>query len=398
MTKGRGIVAYLFSVFLFLGLYFSMLQRIVGEIAKTYQLDNTLMGTIIMMTFVGYFIGPIIMGEIADRFGRKTLMLGAFIFMLAGFVIVLTVSSAVGIGAGLLVIGIAFGVFELAMSSLLTDLRPDDANRVMNNSRLFFALGTISGPFVALGVLNWLHNWVYVMAGAIVLLAILFVIFLVLSYPKPKYPNLVIDEKPKTSLTLTLLKKGAVIALCVSMMMYVAVESGLTFYMSSYMTQIGSTEIITSLTLSLFWLFVAAGRFVAGRFRHSLGMLIITISAIGCAGLVIGMLTSDVTLSMIAFAIMGMGCSGIFPTLLGEGKNRFPKYAGTVFGIMLSSAAIGGIVFPLIMGTVADASNLKTALGLCFIPFGVIILMQVLLLASARRQKKAAGIQADSAK
>ena len=33
MGKGRGVVLYFFAIFLFLGLYMSMLQRVVGEIA-----------------------------------------------------------------------------------------------------------------------------------------------------------------------------------------------------------------------------------------------------------------------------------------------------------------------------------------------------------------------------
>jgi MFS family permease len=85
-SKNRGIIAYFFAIFMFLGIYMSMMQRVVGEIANKYSLDNSAMGTIIMMTFVGFLISPILCGEATDRYGRKIVLLFAFIGMLAGFI------------------------------------------------------------------------------------------------------------------------------------------------------------------------------------------------------------------------------------------------------------------------------------------------------------------------
>jgi FHS family glucose/mannose:H+ symporter-like MFS transporter len=100
---------------------------------------------------------------------------------------------------------------------------------------------------------------------------------------------------------------------------------------------------------------------------------------------VLCMATDDLTLSIIAFGVMGLGMSGIYPTMLALGKIRFPRYAGTVFGILLSVGAIGGIVQPIIMGAVADASGLKTALGICLLPLALIVILQLVLKALAAR-------------
>ena len=386
----KGIVAYFFSVFLFLGIYLSMLQRIVGEIALSYSLDNTVMGTLIMMTFIGYFLSPILTGEVTDRYGRRTMMLCSLIAMLAGFALVLAIDSPVGAGAGFLLAGAAFGSLEVTMSSVLTDLRPQSAQRIMNNSRLFLALGTVSGPFLAMELVNIAGIWHYVMAFVLALLAIITVVFLLLSYPKPKYPDCRVEELTETPFTFELIKKGAMLLLCVSIMMYVAVEAGLTFYVSNYIGQISADPIFSSLTLSVFWLFVAVGRLLSARYKKDLHILVGGLALIACAGLVVCTLTNELWLSVAAFGIMGFGCSGMFPTLLAIGKLSFPKYAGTVFGILLSSAAIGGIVWPLLMGAVADAYGLKIALTICLVPLVVIFIMQALLRANAQKQAHAA--------
>lgn len=390
MARSRGIIAYLFFVFLFLGLYMSMLQRIVGEIARQYTLDNTAMGAIIIMTFAGFAVSPILTGEITDRYGRRIVMLIAFIAMLLGFSLTVAVAGPFGAGAGFFVSGMAFGMFEMTLSSLLTDIRPNAANRVMNNSRLFYALGTIAGPFLAMAFLSLTGSWLFVMVCDIALFFVLFVIFLALSYPLPKYPNCIAAKRDKSFITFELLKNRIVIVLCVSAMMYIAVEAGLTFYVSKYIGQINANELFSTLTLSVFWLFVALGRIVSGRIKQNLHMLVGVLAVIACAGLAVCMATDDLALSIMAFGVMGVGCSGIYPTLLAAAKLRFPSYAGTLFGIMLSVGAAGGIVLPYIMGAVADASGLKTALAGCLIPLALLIAAQVVLGISEKRRYAAA--------
>ena len=361
----------------------SMLQRVVGEIANKYSLDNSAMGTIIMMTFVGFLISPILSGEATDRFGRRIVLLFAFVGMLAGFALALLINSPFGVGAGFFVVGLAFGIFEMTLSSVLTDIRPESANRIMNYSRLFYALGTITGPFAAMWILSATNDWIYVMAFDLAIFLVLFIIFMVLSFPAAKYPNLMVKEKGQPSVTVKMLRNKILLLLSLSVMMYLAVEAGLTFFVSKYIGQISQGLLFSTLTLSVFWLFVAIGRLITARFQKQLNTVVAVLALIAGAGLVICMLTDDLTLSIVAFAVMGLGVSGIYPTMLAMGKIRFPKYAGTVFGILLSVGAVGGIVQPMIMGAVADSSGLKTALGICLIPLALIVILQFVLKAQA---------------
>ena len=379
MKNKRGVVAYFFLVFMFLGLYMSMLQRVVGEIAAKYSLDNTAMGTIIMTTYAGFLISPILTGEATDRFGRRRVLLFAFTGLLIGFALALGINSPFGIGIGFFVVGLAFGIFEMTLSSVLTDIRPDGANSILNYSRLFYALGTILGPFVAMGIVSAAGDWIYVMLCDLVVFAVLFVIFLLMSFPKPVYPNLIVKEKGEPSITLQLLKNKALLLMGLSIMMYMAVEAGLSFYVSRYIGQMSRGLLFSTLTLSIFWLFVALGRIVAARFKRRLHVVVGVLALLAVLGLVICMVTDNLTLSIIAFGVMGLGCSGMYPTMLAVGKIRFPKYTGTVFGILLSVGAIGGIVQPLVVGSVADAYSLKVALGICLVPLAVMLFLQIVL-------------------
>lgn len=380
MGKGRGVVLYFFAIFLFLGLYMSMLQRVVGEIAVKYGLDNTAMGTIITMTFVGFMISPILTGEAADRFGRRRAVLFAFIGMLLGLGLALGINSPVGVGIGFFVSGLAFGVFEMTISSILADIVPENANKVLNYSRLCYALGTIAGPFIAMGLLSALGDWVYVMVLDVVLLIVLLLVFLRISYPVPLYPNHSTTQKGQTSVTLRILKNSTLILLGFSVMMYFAVEAGLTFYVAKYIGQLSSDMMLATLTLSVFWVFAALGRLVAARFTKELHLMIGILALVAGIGLAACLITDALVVSIAAFGVMGLGCSAIYPTLLAVGKMQFTKYTATVFGVLMSVGAVGGILQPLVMGAVADATaSLKAALAACMVPLAAVIALQAVL-------------------
>jgi fucose permease len=398
MTGKRGIIAFFFIVFMFLGLYMSMLQRVVSEIAIKYSLDNTAMGLMIMMTFIGFVISPILTGEATDRYGRKIVLLFAFIIILSGFAMALLIDSPVGVGAGFFIAGLAFGVFEMTLSSVITDIRPEAANRILTYSRLLFALGTISGPFLAMGILSAAKDWIYVMLFLLIIFFVLFVVFLLLSYPTAKYPNMMVAEKSKSSVTITMLKNKILLLISLSVMMYIAVETGLTFYASKYIDQMNKGLLFSSLTLSVFWLCVAIGRVATARFNKNLHIVIGALALLAGAGLVVCLATSDLTLSIIAFGIMGFGASGMYPTMLAVGKIRFPQYTGTAYGIILSIGAIGGILHPIVMGAVADASNLKAALGVSLVPLLLIVILQIVLRTSDPDQPRQKSFQAEPGK
>ena len=386
MAVNKKVSAYAFSIFLFLGLSVSMIQRVVSEIGLKYSLNNTSVGTIITMVFIGYFISPILTGELTDKAGRKKVLIFTFIVQIAGLLTALLINSPIAVGIGFFIIGMSISTLELSISSLLTDISQSSAVKILNLSRVFFAFGTVSGPFIAMLLLKTTGDWIYVMLAALIMSVLLFAAFIKLSFPQPSYPDKSIDEHIEATLTFKLLKNKIVILLAVSMVAYLAIEAGITFYVARYIQSISSGEMFSTLTLSVFWLCMAIGRVAGTHYKRDPHMLVGALSILAALGLAVCLIFKGLAISIVSFGIMGFGCSAMFPTLLAMGREGFPKCTNTVFGILLSAAGLGGILQPILMGAVADSSGLKAALSVCFAPLLLMLVTQVTLITVTKKK------------
>jgi fucose permease len=59
---------------------------------------------------------------------------------------------------------------------------------------------------------------------------------------------------------------------------------------------------------------------------------------------------------MIFVAATGLCFSGIFSLILAEAGERYPQFAGTVFGGVMAVGGVGGACFPWVIGALAETS------------------------------------------
>jgi fucose permease len=60
---------------------------------------------------------------------------------------------------------------------------------------------------------------------------------------------------------------------------------------------------------------------------------------------------------------VGVAIAVVVPTLLAFGAERYPRSAGTLFGILLTLAQAGAMILPALIGVVAELWGVRPAMS-----------------------------------
>ena len=158
---------------------------IIPEVIKTFQLSLTAAGTFQYATMTGIALAGLMLGQLADRLGRRpTIVIGLTLFAAACFLLAAG-DSFLFFAVMLGISGLAIGVFKTGALALIGDISTSTAQHtsIMNTVEGFFGVGAIIGPAILTRMLaagmSW--TWLYVVAGTICV--VLIVLALLVKYP-----------------------------------------------------------------------------------------------------------------------------------------------------------------------------------------------------------------------
>jgi fucose permease len=163
---------------------------IIPEVIKTFRLSLTAAGTFQYATMAGIALAALMLGQLADRFGRRpTIVIGLTLFAVACFLLAAG-NTFLFFAVMLGVSGLAIGVFKTGALALIGDISTSAGQHtsIMNTVEGFFGVGAIIGPAILTRMLaagmSW--KWLYVLAGTICV--VLIVLALLVKYPRTVTP------------------------------------------------------------------------------------------------------------------------------------------------------------------------------------------------------------------
>jgi len=234
-------------------------------------------------------------------------------------------------------------------------------------------------PLAIGGALGWGASWRWVLvaeAGLSLALALLLTLLPVS------------DIKGRENLRLRQLRQvigfnrrlfGAVLGASV---LYIGAEFILNVWLAKFEIDVFSvSKTVASLAVTLFWVGLVVGRLVivplTRRFLASrllmVGTGVMAVFALGVA------LSPSTAVSMAMSFLSGLGASAAFPLILSFSA-KFPAWhAGVVFSAVIMAGALGRIVFPYLIGPLADSLGFRIAIGLDFVLAGALALLSLYL-------------------
>jgi fucose permease len=172
-----------------------------------------------------------------------------------------------------------------------------------------------------------------------------------------------------------LLRKPIVWFFFLAVFAYVGSEQGTANWMSEFLSKYHGYDPHTTgaTAVSWFWGLLTAGCFI--------GMLLLKIfdsryvligTCLGALLCLTAALFGPANVSVIAFPLIGLFASVMWPILVSLGLNSVSEHHGSFAGI-LSTGIMGGAVVPVIIGRIGDHFGLRAGVAFLYVTFACVL-------------------------
>ncbi len=328
---------------------------IIPEAMAQYQLTLFPASAFHYVPMVAIGVAGLLLGRLADKLGRKTLILAGLALYAAACYAFIAGDSAVFFILLMGLCGLAIGMFKTAALALIGDISPDSLShtRTMNKVEGFFALGAIAGPALVTLMIAASIHWkqLYLIAG--LLCTVLVVMAARLPYP----PYQASDTQVSFRQSMQLLKDRYAVGFSLAIALYVACEVAIFVWLPTLLADYqGRFQFLALHAITLFFVLRAAGRFLAGfilqRFCWSSVMAVFTLAIFACFAL---SMLGGKAVALWLMPLSGLFMSMIYPTLNSKGISCFARQQhGAVAGLILAFTALSAALAPALMALIGD--------------------------------------------
>jgi len=393
MKKNTFIVLLIFLIFSVISFLTNILGPLVPDIIDSFHLSIGLAGFLPFSFFVAYGVMSIPSGVLIEKSSeKKVLILGFVLAFVAALIFALLPTFEVAL-LSLFSIGIGMAMLQVVINPLLRHAGGEEHfafNSVLAN--FFFGLASFFSPLLYTAMVTNIHtdnaSGVFVLLNTLVtenlkwvslywvfaLTSLIMVVLIALV----KFPrvNLKADEKIDTGKAFReLLKSKTVWLYFAGIFAYVGTEQGIANWMSKFLQLYHGLDPATqgATAISYFWGLITVGCFVGLlllRLFDSRRVLIVF--AIGAIITLVLALFGGATISAIAFPVTGFFVSIMWSVVFSLGMNSVTHHHGTFSGI-LCTGIVGGAVVPLLIGGIAQLTDLRVAMTILFITLGYVL-------------------------
>ncbi len=381
LTSKESLIPFILITALFFlwGMAHGMLDVLNKHFQDVLQISKSKSGLIQFSVYMAYFIMAIPAGIFMERFGyKKGIIFGLLMFASGAYIIVPAslIQSFWLFLAGLFVLGCGLATLETAANPYTTKLGPKEtAERRINFSQSFNGLAWIIGPIIGgLFILgntsgetgNKLFSIImpYSIIGTVVLIIALF--YMRTPLPEIKEEQVYIEKSTSGSNIVShkpLIKQRHLVLGVIAQFCYVAAQTGIFSFFVNYMTDTNLQPHFDSKTAALMLGIGGFGLFMIGRvsgswlMRYVKPTRMLAIYASICCFLLPIVSLGWGWVSIISLFLVFFLMSIMFPTIFALGIKDLGEKTKKASSFIVM-AIVGGAIFPMFMGWIADISSM----------------------------------------
>ncbi|MAW52563.1 MAG: MFS transporter [Geminicoccus sp.] len=357
----------------FLGIWASRIP----SIRDVQGLDKGQFGILLLVMAIGALISFPIAGRLADRFGAARITRILAVLYGASLVgIALAPVSILALGAAMFFFGATHGGMDVTMNSWATEVEKRAGRPIMSSFHATWSFGTglgaLSGYFAGVaGLGSGLH---FLLAAA--LFSMLCLPFATIQWTSERTVSH--GGAPLFNLPRGMLILVGLVGFCTTIG-----EGGMVDWSATFLIEVTQVnEARAALGFTAFSVLMVVTRLLGDRVIAALGPVLVTRLSGGIAALggLLAVVAGTYWMSLLGFALMGIGYATIIPMAFSRAAREDGVSAGQAIASVATLGYGGLLLGPPIIGGLAELTSIRLA-------FGLLIVLAVLmsLIAGAMR-------------
>lgn len=325
-------------------------------IGEEYALDPRAQGIIASIELFATMIAPILLGSLADRIGKKIMLVVFTAMRVISGIIILGSGNPVPFSVGVFILGFATSIIQYVSIAEMDDAYPVSRHSRMGGITAMYAFGAVVAPMIVGTALKTSLGWKSFFAVDCIISAVLTTLIFMTSFePREECIHTTVQEQVDGQKSGEIYLFGVAL-LCIIMFIYVGVENGVGFFLNGFMNdRLHSAR--GYIALSLFWMAMIPSRILCGilcKYRH----ILLCAAPTGAAlMLVLLAFTSNEYIAFFLVIVMGFFCGAVYPNVLTYAADFSGSKTATVTAAITVATGIGGTLVSAVFGF------LETAVG-----------------------------------
>ena len=377
LARDRALPAHLvrarigvFATFFVVGFGMAAWLVSIPAVSERTGVSHATLGLLLLVLGLGGVVGMQIVGYVIQRVGSKIVVAAALTLYVIGVNLPVHATGAVTLGIALLIFGLANGAVDVAMNDQAVIVERDYGRPIMSAFHAFWSVGGAAGALVgAAAQAAGLSVTVAVLASS-VLVAIGGLVFVRMLLPPDHANTPTVDDAPAPTAEpakLPTAVRNRVIGFGVLAFLLFLAEGVANDWSALHAIEhLGLPAATAALAYATFAVSMTVGRLtvdrIAGRFGPAFVVRYGSLTA--AAGLLLVMLSPAFALTLVGWAIFGLGLAGVVPQIFTAAGNISSTNQSILLSRVVGAGYVGHLAGPALIGVVGGWIGLNLAFGL----------------------------------
>jgi len=351
----KPLIVLVFLCMAIFGLIDNLKGTLIPSIRNEFGVDYSAIGTMLFVSSLGYLSASLISGIVADKLGKKAILMSGFILLIISTSLFYKANSFPVTVILMFLISTSFGCIEVAVNSLGAQIFVRNAAIMMNMTHLFYGLGSAISPKYAGNMLATNLRWSYIYTITLAILVPGFIYMAFLRFPKSP------EDQNNDKLPVAKLLRDKKVWLIIATLGFCTVaEVGMANWLVNFLQVVRGMNVEqSSLYMTFYFASFMLGRFFGGYIAERIGYIriILYFAIISVILFSSGMMLPNSFAFL--FSCIGFFVSIMFPTMMSVIMKEFPTGTSSVMGLVISAAGGINMIINWIIGKTNDMLNVN---------------------------------------